>query len=99
MRPARRSDGALGQIRDDQTVSTLWARIEVASSREVYRYAHLEQELTHTLTVRYDLNILQGMFFRYRDGTKDRDFYILAVSDPTERKEWMKCICREGGNL
>ncbi len=94
MRPARSSDGALGQIRSDQTVKALWADVAAASSREVYRYNHLEQEISHVVKIRYDADVLQGMYFKY----DNRDLYILSVEDPTERKEWMKVICREGGN-
>ncbi len=95
LKPGRVSDGALGQVRSDQTVATLWGKLENVGGRETFRYAHLEQELTHKVTIRYRVGVEEGQYFKY-DG---RDFYILVVTDPNERKEWMECICREGGQL
>lgn len=93
--PARVSDGALGYNRSDVTIASLWARVENATSSEVYRYAHLEQELTHTVTIRHNPTVMQGQYVEH-DGRK---LYIMAVVDPNERKEWMKLICREGGQV
>ncbi len=94
-RPARVSDGALGQVRSDQVVAALWARVEKAGGREVFRYQHLEQEITHKVTIRYREGVEQGQYLRF-DG---RDLYILVVTDPTELKEFLELVCREGGQL
>jgi SPP1 family predicted phage head-tail adaptor len=91
--PVRISDGALGNKREDRHVISLWSRIEPVSGREIFRYQHLEQELTHKVTIRYRQDIRQGMFLRW----DNRDFYILTVIDKNERKEFLELICREGG--
>lgn len=93
--PVRVSDGALGSQRADTSLGELWARIAPVSGREIFRYQHLEQELTHTITIRFRTDVKQGMYFA--KGT--RRFYVEAVLDRAELGEFQEILCREGGQL
>jgi SPP1 family predicted phage head-tail adaptor len=95
MKPGRVSDGALGFNRQDITVVELWARIQPVTSREIYRYQHLEQEITHKVTTRYHADVRQGQWVQW--GAIQ--LYIEAVTPLGERKEFMELITRQGGNL
>lgn len=95
MAPSRVPDSGLGVIRGDQEIAEVWASVEIISSAEIFAYQQLQQRLTHTVMVRYDDRFRQGQFIRF-DG---RDLYIEVVIDPNEKKEFMKLICREGGNM
>lgn len=94
-KPGRVSDGALGFNRTDTPVVELWARIQTVTSREIFRYQHLEQEITHKVTIRYNEDVRQGMWLQWGAVS----LYIEAVASPDERKEFMEIICRKGGNL
>ena len=93
--PVRVSDGALGSQRADTSLGQLWGRIEPISGRELFRYQHLEQELSHVIIIRFKTTVKQGMYLK--KGT--RQFYVEAVMDPDERGEFQKLVCREGGQL
>lgn len=93
-KPVRVGDGALGYSRSDGDIAQTWARIAEVTGGETYRYGHLEQQLSHTIVIRYDSRVEQGMLIKYQN----RHFYILAVTDKNERKEFMTLVCREGGN-
>lgn len=91
--PARVSDGALGRTRTDAVLASLWAQVSEASGSEKFRYQHLEQEITHSVKMRQNADVKQGTYLNFGG----RKLYIMAVVDPTERGEWMKILCREGG--
>lgn len=94
-KPGRVSDGALGYNRQDTPVVELWARIQPVTSREIYRYQHLEQEIDHKVTIRYNADVRQGMWVQWGAIS----LYIEAVTSLGERKEFSELICRQGGNL
>ena len=94
-RPGRASDGALGYNRNDSPVATLWARVQVVSGSEIFRYQHLEQQITHKVTIRYNAEVLQGMWFKWGNVP----LYIEFVTAPDERNELIEVICRKGVNL
>ncbi len=93
--PRRVSDGALGFVRDDLILGELYARIQPASKSEIFRYQHLEQEVTHKVTIRTHPAIRQGQHLRWGDI----ELYIVAVTPIAERNEFQEVICRQGGNL
>ena len=91
--PVRISDGALGSKREDMILFATWARIQPASGREIFRYQHLEQEISHVVTVRYNAKIAQGQYIR----KGDRKLYIMSVVNRDERQRFLELACREGG--
>lgn len=93
--PVRTSDGALGYERSNATVCKCWAKISPVGGSELYRYAHLEQQVSHKVTIRYNGDVAQGQHFTW----DNRTFYIESVVDLTEYKEFQELACREGGNL
>lgn len=99
---ARNRDGAGGGSRADSLIGERWCSIEVASKGEVFQYGKLDQIVTHKLIMRYDNAYLkQGNRLVLPSEiaqVPDRDFYIIDVTDPNERKEFMRVMVREGGN-
>lgn len=93
--PVRTDDGALGHNRSNTPVAILWANIKKAGGSEIFRYQHLDEQITHKVTIRYDARIKQGQYFEW----DNRQFYIEVVTDPDELKRFLELICREGGNL
>lgn len=76
-------------------VATLWASIEPAGGREVLQGARLESRITHRITIRYTAGITAGMRVLYGS----RSFNIRAVTNPDERRRFMRLLAEEGGAL
>lgn len=103
----RVDDGAGGFTRSDNDPSTelnpadkVWANVSLyngmmGSTAETYKEAQLQQRATHKVEIRYRSDVSQGDNFLF-DG---RQFYIMAVRDPTERKERLHLYAREGGAI
>lgn len=95
--PIRVSDGALGFNREETVIiNGAWGRVQASSSSEIFAYQHLEQRVTHTVTMRYDARARQGQHLRV---VGKFELYIEAVVVMDERQEFMKLVCRQGGNL
>jgi SPP1 family predicted phage head-tail adaptor len=93
--PSRVSDGALGYKRGDQSKGKLWARVDVVTGREIFRYQHLETEISHKVTIRFRADVVEGCYFLLNGNRK---LYVAAVTRPSEGKEeFLEVICREGG--
>jgi len=93
----RVADGAGGFTRTDPDYTTkaktVWGSLRASSQNEIYVGVKLDQRITHVVVVRYDASITQGVSL----VMGDRSFYVLSAVDPDERKEFMRIMCREGG--
>lgn len=96
--PTRVDDGALGFNRSDTVIASVWGNLTVASANEVYQYGRLQQVVSHAIIIRFDKRVRQGMNLVHSYQGNERLFYIQSVINVDERGEFMKLMCREGGN-
>lgn len=113
MEIVRTADGGGGTARADSVASVVWARIKIASAREVQAYSKVEERVTHTAMVRaanapedgqtvYWLN--RGAAEPSVGSTDAPDgvplYVITSVdADPDGRPgEFVELMLREGGN-
>lgn len=91
-RVTRTSDGAGGFTQSWGSDETVWAKIEPASGREVFRAQQLETPVTHKITCRYNANITTAARLIY----DNRVFNIQEVLNPLERNAIMEVLAIEG---
>lgn len=56
----RSDDGGGGSSRADAVSATVWARVELASVKEVAAYSQLQQRTTHSVLIRQRDDVRQG---------------------------------------
>lgn len=89
----RTPDGYGGNVRSDPTLNTIRAEVTPASQREIFQYSQNRQVITHTIRTRYTTTITQGMTLVHDDV----DHYVVSVTNPDQRKRFLKIMTRTGG--
>jgi SPP1 family predicted phage head-tail adaptor len=80
------------------TVRSIWAHIAPLGAAEMFQAGQTQEDVTHTVTVRYARDLNPKMRLLY--GT--RVFFIHNVLDEDEAHEWVTMLCKEivgGGGI
>lgn len=90
----RVSDGQGGYTETWATVTNgaTFAKIEPASSQEVFRANQLKHVVTHKVTIRF----LDGITSAHRVVFDGRAFNVRSVLNPGERGRVLSLLCEEG---
>ncbi|MEK1924201.1 MAG: phage head closure protein [Rhizobium giardinii] len=87
------SDGQGGVVTGFSVLTSLWARIEPASSGHEERADEQVFTVTHRIWIRFRDDLAAGM--RFRKGL--RIFTVRAFRDPDETGRYLVCDCTEEG--
>lgn len=88
--PVETQDGAGGLLTSWQNVANVWAEVVDLSGREYFSAQQVSSEVTTRIRIRYRSGVIPKM--QVKDG--DVDYDILAVLDPTGRREELHLMCR-----
>ena len=86
-------DGQGGATVSQETVASLWGRIEPVSNTLTEEASQRTFTITHRIWIAYRTGLMAGM--RFVRG--ERVFTIRAVNDPDETRRYLVCQCEEEG--
>lgn len=85
------TDGGGNYVDDWVNVADIWAKVSPINGQQMTVAAQHNQQLTHTVTIRYRANITPGMRFLY----KGRALRIQYIQNIDERNIEMRINCLE----
>ncbi len=90
----RTPDAGGGATVSWSTVATVWASVEAVGGGEHEAADRADARTRYRIRMRYRLDVTAGM--RFRQGA--RTFNIRTVLDEEGRRQWLICLCEEGGS-
>lgn len=92
-RESNADDGGGGYVTTWETFEQAWAEVLPASAAETYRFASLQQRVTHRVSIRY----IEGIDGKHRIVLDDgRVLNIREVTNPDMRRRFLRLVCEEG---
>lgn len=92
VKPTLAQDTAGGwQIDSENTVATVWAKIEALTGRELQAAQQKVSEVTHKITIRWFPGIVASMNIWFAK----RQFQIQDVQNPDEVHKMLELLCLE----
>lgn len=91
-KPVEVTDAGGGRTYTWTNVETVWAEVRPISARETLYGMAVANPVTHRISMRHRSDILPGWRIVY----DSREFKILSVVDPDERKHWLELTVEEG---
>ena len=74
----------------DFPTAQVWALVETATGKAVFDGIDTDVNITHIITIRYDVNVTSETWIDFDDGRK---LDIQFTEDLEERHEWLMLFC------
>jgi len=87
----RIGDGGGGAVSSWVSVAQMWGSLTAVRGDEFFAEHRVQGRVSHEILLRYRSDVEPEM----RLSLDGREFQILAVFDPDERRRWLKCLCEE----
>jgi SPP1 family predicted phage head-tail adaptor len=84
-----RGRDAIGGALDSETGAVeLWAKVDPVDTNERFADQALQQRPSHRVTIRWRAGVKHRDLLRFRD----REYQVLSVRDPDERRTWLELL-------
>ena len=79
--------------------ATTWAAIRPLAGNELYKAQQIAQQVSHLVTIPWQMGITQQMTISYEVAGNTRIFQIKAIEDPDQRQVELRFLVMEIENL